>query len=116
MFAKTVILLSIGAVVQGRAWPRPAVLLDVATVNVLATAATVVYDGRVKANATTADFDTTTGPFGSEFVKGQSESDYYLSRWCPVLLTKSRRQFQRTDRVPRSRAIDLGCSGWCESG
>jgi len=65
MFAKiSLMLLSIGAMVQA----RPAA-------NVKATAANVVYDGRVKAAATAADFDTETGPFGPEFVKGQSESD-----------------------------------------
>jgi hypothetical protein len=36
-------------------------------------AATLVYDGRVKAAATKADFDTATGPFGKDFVKGQSK-------------------------------------------
>jgi hypothetical protein len=71
MFAKTIILLSIGAGAQGRAWPRQAATTELETVK--ATAANIVYDGRVKANATTAEFDTTTGPFGSEFVKGQSE-------------------------------------------
>jgi hypothetical protein len=73
MFAKTIILLSVGVVVQGRAWPREAAAIEATTANVLATAASIVYDGRVKANATKADFDTTTGPFGPEFVKGQSE-------------------------------------------
>lgn len=34
--------------------------------------ANVVYDGRVSANATAADFDSPTGPFGPDFVKGQS--------------------------------------------
>jgi hypothetical protein len=59
----------------------PAVLLSLATIaqsrvvsrqvgnSAAAGSADVVYDGRVAANAATADFDT-AGPFGSENVKG----------------------------------------------
>ncbi|KAF2685849.1 glycoside hydrolase family 131 protein [Lentithecium fluviatile CBS 122367] len=35
---------------------------------------TIVWDGRVRTNATQADFDTSNGPFGPDFVKGQNAS------------------------------------------
>jgi hypothetical protein len=58
MLAKSIILWSVAAVAQAR--------------TISAAAATVVYDGRVKAAATQKDFDSSTGPFGKDDVKGQS--------------------------------------------
>jgi hypothetical protein len=63
MLSNLFILFSVTALVQGRAVRRQD-----------CEPASIVFDGRVAANATKADFDSTTGPFGPEFVKGQSES------------------------------------------
>ncbi|RMZ69298.1 endoglucanase c [Pyrenophora seminiperda CCB06] len=63
MFAKSLAVLSIAAIAHGR----------VVVVNERQAAApAIVFDGRVKSTATQADFDTATGPFGKDFVKGQN--------------------------------------------
>jgi hypothetical protein len=41
--------------------------------NITVAAASIVFDGRVNANATNTDFDSSTGPYGPDFVRGQSE-------------------------------------------
>lgn len=61
MVAKSILLLAVAAIAQARVARRQD------------GAANIVYDGRVKESATKADFDTTTGPFGKDFVKGQSQ-------------------------------------------
>jgi hypothetical protein len=66
MLAKSIILWSVAAIAQARNIPRQ--------VGNGTGAGSVVFDGRVKAAATAADFDTATGPFGKDFVKGQSKS------------------------------------------
>ncbi|OAG08734.1 uncharacterized protein CC84DRAFT_1204022 [Paraphaeosphaeria sporulosa] len=68
MVAKSILLLAVAAIARARAVTQQ----DCNSTAVDKTAATIVYDGRVKENATKADFDTTTGPFGKDFVKGQN--------------------------------------------
>jgi hypothetical protein len=65
MLAKSIILWSVAAIAQARTIRRQ--------VGNGTGAGSVVFDGRVKAAATAADFDTATGPFGKDFVKGQSK-------------------------------------------
>ncbi|KAH7084133.1 hypothetical protein FB567DRAFT_593610 [Paraphoma chrysanthemicola] len=74
MFARSIILLAIAALAQGRAVRRQACNATGTPANVTTAAASIVYDGRVKANATAADFDLSTGPFGPDFVRGQNVS------------------------------------------
>jgi len=65
MLSKSLFVLSVAAIAHGR--------VVVQERQAMAAAANVVFDGRVKAAATQADFDTATGPFGKDFVKGQSQ-------------------------------------------
>jgi hypothetical protein len=69
MLAKSIILWSVAAIAQARTVPQKG-----SNNNAAGTAAVenIVYDGRVKANAAKADFDSSTGPFGKDNVKGQS--------------------------------------------
>jgi hypothetical protein len=69
MLAKSIALLAVAALAQGRYVPRQT---SCAT-PVSAAAASLVFDGRIKANTTQADFDSKTGPYGPDFVKGQSK-------------------------------------------
>ncbi|KAF2034221.1 hypothetical protein EK21DRAFT_57009 [Setomelanomma holmii] len=70
MFAKPITLLSLAALGQAREFSRQA--CDAVPGNATATAARIVYDDRIKANARKADFDSSTGPYGPDFVKGQN--------------------------------------------
>ena len=70
MFAKSIGLLSLAALAQARVITRQ----DCNKTANAAAAANVVFDGRIAANTTQADFDTEDGPYGSEFVKGQNVS------------------------------------------
>jgi hypothetical protein len=106
MFAKSIILLSITALAQGRAFSRRQTCNDTSG-DVAADAASIVFDGRLNANATAADFDSPTGPYGPDFVKGQSElrdvePHEYPLRWY-------RPHFQRTGSVSRGRTIPFRC-------
>jgi len=68
MLAKSLFALSVAAIAHGR----------VVKERQAAAAPNVVFDGRVNAAATQADFDTATGPFGKDFVKGQSQYFVYI--------------------------------------
>ncbi|KAL6709623.1 hypothetical protein ACN47E_001051 [Coniothyrium glycines] len=69
MLAKSIVLLAVTACAHGRTIRH--VHRDAAPAGP-AVSPSIVYDGRVRANATKADFDTATGPFGKDFVKGQN--------------------------------------------
>lgn len=69
MVAKSILLLAVASLAQARAMPQR----NSNTPAGNTASATVVYDGRVKQAATKADFDTATGPFGKDDVKGQSQ-------------------------------------------
>lgn len=66
MLARSLFVMSLAATAHSR-------VVVVKDRQAAAPAPSVVFDGRVKAAATQADFDSGTGPFGKDFVKGQSQ-------------------------------------------
>ena len=72
MLAKYLFVLSVAAIAHGRV---------VVKERQAAAASNIVFDGRVKAAATQADFDLATGPFGNKFVKGQSKYFVHSVAW-----------------------------------